>query len=84
MSAATLGGMTIPWPLGERDTLDFINEIHEHVTTGADDRERAAEQRHKDLLAAHEQASKLLAETVKQAIENGMREIAQAIRDQRR
>lgn len=60
----------------DADWLARMNEIHEFVTTDAYQRDKLAEQRHKELVRAVEESGKA---TVK-AIEAGFRLLADAIR----
>lgn len=60
----------------ERWVRDLGNEIHDYVANDAHDREKAAEERHKELLRVIETTGKA---TVK-AIEDGFRLLADALR----
>jgi hypothetical protein len=62
--------------MDERQTLQFVNEIHEFVTRDADRRDKDAEDRHKELLAAIDDTRKAIVS----AIETGFRQLADVLR----
>jgi hypothetical protein len=60
----------------DREWREFMNEIHFFVTRDADERDKDAERRHKEVLRAIEDGRKA---TVK-AIEDGFKMLADAMR----